>query len=96
MHKQTLHIGSLNLPAHNVSIGPLMHIAGPCKLAFHVYQLLLVRDEQVFDYATILETHHPDYLGESDLYELYEYDTPNAVTPREAREFAALALRESD
>jgi hypothetical protein len=95
VHKQTLHIGTLRLPAQNQSISALMHISGPRDLALHVYQLLLVRDEQVFDYATILEIHHPDYLSELGLYELYEYDTPNAVSPAEARDYAALALGDS-
>ncbi|MBT8092815.1 MAG: hypothetical protein KJN77_07255 [Gammaproteobacteria bacterium] len=95
VHKQTLHIGSLQLPAGNESISPLMRINGPRELALHVYQLLLVRDKRVFDYATILETHHPDYLSEADLYDLYEYETPNAVSPAAALDYAALALHES-
>jgi hypothetical protein len=95
VHKQTLHIGSLRLPAENRSISSLMRIHGPLDLAMHVYQLLLVRDEQVFDYATILETHHPAYLSESDLYDLYEYDTRNAVSTAAERDFAELALREN-
>ncbi|MBT8086725.1 MAG: hypothetical protein KJO46_01765 [Gammaproteobacteria bacterium] len=95
VHKQTLQIGSLELPADNDSIGPLMHLQGPRQLALHVYQLLLVRNEQIFDYATILETHHPDYLSEADLYELYEYDTPDAVSPFAARDYAKLALGSS-
>jgi hypothetical protein len=96
VHKQTLHIGTLRLPAENDSISSLMHIRGPRDLALHVYQLLLVRDEQVFDYATILEAHHPDYLTELDLYELYEYDTPNAVSSAEARDYAALVLHDNN
>ena len=96
MHKQTLHIGSLELPPGNQVIPRLMHIDAPCKLALHVYQLLLAKDAQVLEYATILETHHPDYLSESDLYELYEYDTVAALPEIAAREFAALALDHTD
>ncbi len=96
VHKQTLHIGSLELPPGNQVIPRLMHIDAPCKLALHVYQLLLAKDAQVLEYATILETHHPDYLSESDLYELYEYDTIAALPEIAAREFAALALDHTD
>ncbi len=95
LHKQTLQIGSLELPGDNASIGPLMHIEGPRELALHVYQLLLVRDDQVFDYATILETHHPEYLSEADLHGMYQYNTPDAVSADAARDYAALALGNS-
>ncbi len=93
VHKQTLHIGTLRLPAHDGTIGALMDIRDARDLALHIYQLLLVRDRQIFDYATILETHHPDYLAEADLYALYEYDTGNALSPTEVLDYKALALR---
>jgi hypothetical protein len=96
VHKQTLHIGSLELPPGNQVICRLMQIDAPCKLALHVYQLLLAKDAQVLEYATIIETHHPDYLTESDLYELYEYDTIDALPETAAREFAALVLDHTD
>ena len=96
VHKQTLHIGSLELPPGNHVIPRLMRIDAPCKLALHVYQLLLAKDSQVLEYATILETHHPDYLSESDLYDLYEYDTVDALPEIAAREFSALALDHTD
>ena len=93
VHKQTLHIGTLALPAGNRTVGELMYVSKPCDLALHIYQLLLVRERQIFDYATILETHHPDYMTEADLYELYEYDTGDALADEEARNYQALALR---
>lgn len=96
VHKQTLHIGSLELPPGNRVISRLMHIDTPCNLALHVYQLLLAKDAQVLEYATILEAHHPDYLTENDLYDLYEYDTVGALPEIAARDFTALALDHSD
>lgn len=92
VHKQTLYIGSLTLPQESTSISELMRIAGPKDLALHVYQLLLVRHEQVFEYATIAETHHPMYLSEADLRELYEYDTETALPNDAVSEFEALIL----
>jgi len=82
IHKQTMYIGSFFLPDRRTPIGELMHIAGQDELALHVYQLLLVRNEQVFEYATIVETHHPEYLSESDVLELYEYDESTALSPQ--------------
>ena len=93
LHKQTLYIGSLRLPKENTSIGKLMRIAAPQELALHVYQLLLVRNEQVFEYATIAETHHPTYLTESDLRELYEYDTETALANEAVTDLEELILR---
>ena len=90
--EQTLHIGTLDLPATGNSIADLMRVQGPRELALHVYQLLLVRDSEVFEYATIMETHHPDYLSTGDLYELYEYDTTNALPQRNADELSGLIL----
>jgi hypothetical protein len=69
-----------------------MRLSTAENLALHVYQLLLVRNERVFDYATIMETHHPDYLSESDLHDLYEYDITNALLPHSVSELATLVL----
>jgi len=96
LHKQTMHLGSLLLPQKNTAIGELMRLAGATGLAMHVYQLLLVRNEQVFEYATIVEAHHPDYLSENDLRELYEYDITTAVSPPVVSQLVALTLANPD
>jgi len=92
LHKQTMHIGSLAVPPKGAGISELMRLSTAENLALHVYQLLLVRNERVFDYATIMETHHPDYLSESDLHDLYEYDITNALLPHSVSELATLVL----
>ncbi|MGB5626933.1 MAG: hypothetical protein WBM61_14430 [Woeseiaceae bacterium] len=92
VHKQTMYIGSLLLPNRKTQIGELMHITDQGELAMHVYQLLLVRNEQVFEYATIVETHHPEYLSESDVLELYEYDESTALTPQVVSDLVYLIL----
>jgi len=92
VHKQTIYIGSITLPAGSTSIGELMHIYGPQELAVHVYQLLLAKNEQPFEYATIIETHHPDYLSESDVLELYEYDQASAPSSEIVSDLVKLVL----
>jgi len=92
LHKQTMHIGTLALPGQDSGIGSLMRLDGAHELALHVYQLLLVKDDQVFDYAMIIEAHHPDYLTSSELHSLYEYDTTNALNANEADEIACQVL----
>lgn len=74
VHKQTLHIGSLNIARSASQARELMRLADEQTLALHIYQLLLVRDDQVFEYAIIVEAHHPDYLLPSDLLDIYHYD----------------------
>lgn len=96
LHKQTMYIGSLELPEESTSVAELMGIAGEQELALHVYQLLLVRNEQVFEYATIAETHHPDYLSASDLSDLYEYDTTNAISDTAVSDIVALIINDRD
>ncbi len=92
VHKQTMYIGSLLLPNRKTQIGELMHITDQDELAMHVYQLLLVRNEQVFEYATIVETHHPEYLSEIDVLELYEYDESTALSPQVVSDLVYLIL----
>ena len=92
IHKQTLYIGSLPLPDCHATITRLMHLNNACELALHVYQLLLVRREKVFEYATIIEAHHPAYLSEDDLLELYAHDETAALSSESVADLAALVL----
>ncbi len=69
-----------------------MQISDQDELSLHVYQLLLARDNQVFEYATIVETHHPQYLTESDVLELYEYDASASLSPQAVADLSSLVL----
>ena len=80
MHKQTLHIGSFEIDQSGSEINRLMQFTAGQTLALHVYQLLLAKDEQVFEYATIVEAHHPDYLTQSDLLDIYHYDDSESLS----------------
>lgn len=92
VHKQTLYVGRLPLPDRRAAICQLMQLGETSELALHIYQLLLVRETQVFEYATIIEAHHPDYLSESALHNLYEYDEATALSSAAVAELAALVL----
>lgn len=92
VHKQTLYIGQLALPDRRTAVADLMELGTTGVLALHVYQLLLVREAQVFEYATIIEAHHPDYLSENALRKLYEYDEATALSSDEVAKLAALVL----
>jgi len=80
IHKQTLHIGSFAVAQSASEIGRLMKLDGSKTLALHIYQLLLARGDQVFEYATIIEAHHPAYLSSADLLDIYHYDDSETLS----------------
>ena len=69
--KVTLHVGSLTPGGPDHALNSLMRIDGSTELAVHAYQLVLEKDAQTIDYATIVETHHPDYMSRQELEDLY-------------------------
>ena len=93
IHKQTLHIGEFVVAESATDIIQLMQLADDQTLALHVYQLLLAKDERVFEYATIIEAHHPDYLSRDDLLDIYHYDESDALS---AESISALITLLSD
>ena len=57
------------------------------RLAVHVYVLEVVKESSRFEYATIVELHHPGYLRLSDLHDIYASEgaylnEPDAATRR--------------
>lgn len=91
IHKQTLHIGEFVLADSATDIIQLMRLADDRTLALHVYQLLLAKDERVFEYATIVEAHHPDYLSRDDLLDIYHYDESDALSAESISTLITLA-----
>jgi hypothetical protein len=66
----------------------------PSRLAVHVYTLGVSREGEEFDYASIIEVHHPDYLELADLLEVYgpqRKETDETVSP--LLELTALQMR---
>lgn len=92
IRKDSMYIGSIRLPQNSTEIGELMRLTGAHDLALHVYRLVLVRDGLAFDYATILEVHHPEYLSEKDLLELFEYEASNALPVADLKQLSALVF----
>ncbi|TFG40401.1 MAG: hypothetical protein E4H42_04375 [Chromatiales bacterium] len=67
-----------------------MLLNGRHTLALHVYQLLLAKKTQVFEYATIIEAHHPDYLSLGDLLGIYHYDDSESLSAESLLNLTAL------
>jgi hypothetical protein len=49
----------------------LMRIAPGTPLAMHVYAFDVARGGHTFEYAALVEIHHPDYLTREQLVEIY-------------------------
>lgn len=92
--KETLHTGALELPAGARTIPRLMRLEHVSELAMHIYRLLLSKAASALTYATIVEVHHPDYLGLEELTRSYAADAPLEMRDREKQAFAAHVLRE--
>ena len=93
IQKNTLYIGHIRLPDSRTQVGELMRLSGSHDIALHIYQLVLVRDEQALEYATILEAHHPEYLSETRLREYFEYDGESTLPAAELAQLSSLIFR---
>jgi len=69
--KRHFFIGELFVPATYTEIGALMHVDLSQLLAADVYLFVVGKDERSYNYATITEIHHPDYLSAADLKRIY-------------------------
>ena len=92
VYKETLYVGELALPAEEHRVRNLMRIDEVRSIALHVYRLYLRKGEQVIEYATILESHHPDYLSRAELEKLYVVDAPTRLSEHELVEVSELVL----
>lgn len=57
-----------SLPA---AVAAVMNVAPGTRSAVHAYRLHVASDAASYDYAEIIEMHHPDYLTIADLEEIY-------------------------
>ncbi len=69
--KETRFTGSIGLPDPQHPVARLMRLDAAAELGVHAYRLRLDKAGQELLYATIVETHHPDYLTAAELRQLY-------------------------
>jgi hypothetical protein len=72
IQKETLFIGDVTVDNKDALILRLMQLGDPQQLGMHVYRLMLLNDGDALPYATIVEVHHPAYLDEAELRQLYD------------------------
>lgn len=90
MEKQTTHVGSIELQDPDHPLAEIMRLDSPTALGSHSYNLLVSQGDVVHRYATIIETHHPDYLNADDLRDIY--GQPDRLSPDEALRIYKLVL----
>lgn len=88
--KHTLHIGEMRVPDSPGEIRQLMRLEGPQVIAVHAYRLVVAAGETELAYATILEAHHPEYLGARDLLEIYGPEPGDRLSGAELTQFTDL------
>ena len=93
VNKRTLHIGQLDISAAQSDVIGLMKLAEPRDLAFHIYELSLQKGDKTYPYATIVEAHHPEYLTQSALHDIYPYDESNPLSADTLGELSRLVLK---
>lgn len=90
--KRTLYTGAVPVSRLIGEVRERMRLAEGISVAVHAYQLVLARDRDTIDYATIIEAHHPDYLSVEALLGLFRITTAADATiaPREFDELLLL------
>jgi hypothetical protein len=68
VRKTHLHYGEIEASAR---LAELMRIAPGTPLAEHVYVLDVANGDELVEYAALVEIHHPEYLGPTDLVGIY-------------------------
>lgn len=88
--KETRLVGEYQPPSTGHPVLHLMALDDAPPLAMHVYRLLLKKDGQIIDYATIIEVHHPEYLDRDALQELFVVEEPAGLGEADIKAATAL------
>jgi len=59
----------------------------------HVYRMTLEKNDQSIRYATIVETHHPDYMTEAQLLELYAVNREQQSSPADVDSLLGIVVK---
>ena len=92
IYKETLYIGSTVLEESAETVARLMRVGSGTEIAMHIYRLLLEKDGQAIEYATILELHHPEYLDQASLEKIYPVDLTIEFESPQIQELKAIGL----
>ncbi len=71
IEKVSFFVGEMEIPGKYDLLAELMQIDLPKFVAAHAYQFVIRKDGRSYNYAMIVELHHPDYLSAEDLEAVY-------------------------
>jgi hypothetical protein len=71
IEKINIFVGEMEVPAKYGLLSELMQVDLPKFLAAHVYEFVIKKEGRSYEYATIVELHHPAYLSAEDLQAIY-------------------------
>lgn len=71
IRKDHQYFGEIETPASHFSVQQNTTVKDTIRAAIHVYALSVKKGEAEFQYASIAEIHHPDYLHSQDLAWIY-------------------------
>lgn len=73
--KRTIATTGVELDRIDPAVAALMRLEASGRVALHLYELVINRDDLRIDYATILELHHPAYIDADALEHLFPADS---------------------
>ena len=88
--KNTIYVGTLPMTDIEHPIARLMRLQQQTELGVHAYRFVLQREELSINYATIVETHHPDYLSTDELQTLYGESNRTVLSSEEIENLSTL------
>jgi hypothetical protein len=78
VEKRHQYFGKVKMPSGRSNLHALFGDIGKIQPVIHVYSLFIRKDNFEFEYASIAEVHHPEYLKLEDLSAIYGSATDSA------------------
>jgi hypothetical protein len=77
IEKHHQYFGEIELPLHLFGIASHSSETDKARSAIHVYSLIVKKGESEFQYASIAEVHHPEFLQLQDLASIFGSEFEN-------------------
>jgi hypothetical protein len=77
IEKHHQYFGEIEIPQHHFDIASHSSKNGKARSAIHVYSLIVKKGESEFQYASIAEVHHPEFLQLEELASIFASEFEN-------------------
>ncbi|MDH3431910.1 MAG: hypothetical protein OEQ14_18065 [Gammaproteobacteria bacterium] len=92
IRKMTTYIGSAQVGDPQHTIARIMRLNTPADVGLHAYQLSIEKGARSIHYATIVESHHPAYLTETELADIYPLESEFRADAEDVKSLIHLLL----